>query len=108
MWDPQHLRALQVFTACYEDSFTCLCADDVRTSQETPPNLHGLLRGQRYLFPCIIEIRYVSAVWRPPAKLQVAMRAASHEISIKTTGWLTLLQLGGIKGKVHHTEVDGR
>jgi hypothetical protein len=38
---------LCISTACYGDSFTFLY-EDVRTSQETPIHLHGLLRGCLY------------------------------------------------------------
>jgi hypothetical protein len=37
---------LWAFTAWYEDSFTILYVDRVRTSQETPVDLHGLLRDR--------------------------------------------------------------
>jgi hypothetical protein len=37
-----HRKHLWVATACYGDSFTFLHAD-IRTSQETPVGLHGLL-----------------------------------------------------------------
>jgi hypothetical protein len=33
------------FTACYRYSFTPLCVEDGRTSQETPMDNHGLLPG---------------------------------------------------------------
>jgi hypothetical protein len=34
------------------DSFIFLYVDDVRTSQETPVGIHGLLRGELYSFIC--------------------------------------------------------
>jgi hypothetical protein len=42
-----HRKHLWASTACYGDNFTLLYVD-VRTSQETPVNLHGLLRGKIY------------------------------------------------------------
>jgi hypothetical protein len=40
-----HRKHLWASTACYGHSFTLLYVDDVRTSQETPMGLHGLLWG---------------------------------------------------------------
>jgi hypothetical protein len=37
-------------TACYRDSFTVLCVDDVCTAQETPVDLYSLLTGIALLF----------------------------------------------------------
>jgi hypothetical protein len=34
--DPRHLTTLQVSTVCYNDRFTIVYVDHVRTSQETP------------------------------------------------------------------------
>jgi hypothetical protein len=39
-----HRKHLWPSTACYGDSFTVLCVYDVRTSQETPMDLYGLLQ----------------------------------------------------------------
>jgi hypothetical protein len=52
MWDSQRLTTLYASTACYEDSFIVLYVDDIRTSQETPMGLHGLLWGYLYFIIC--------------------------------------------------------
>jgi hypothetical protein len=50
MLDPRNLTTLWTSTACYGDSFTLIYVDYVRTSEETPMGLHGLLRGKLCFF----------------------------------------------------------
>jgi hypothetical protein len=52
MFVPSQEAQVWVSTSCYGDSFTVSYVGVVRTAQETPMGLHGLLQGQLYSFIC--------------------------------------------------------
>jgi hypothetical protein len=45
LWDLRRLKTLRASTVCYGVRYTSLYVDNVRTTEEKPMGLHGLLRG---------------------------------------------------------------
>jgi hypothetical protein len=49
-----HRKHLRASTACYEDSFTLLCVDDVHTSQETQDSTDCY--GDSFALLCVDDV----------------------------------------------------